>query len=101
VIEDCPSCGSKLEKGFITGHKIAWTKRRGEIPTTRRTGYYEAYRCKQCGLILFDSKPLPRERLLDTVPTFDMSYILKEKEPGPSETEHPPKRQKKTRMVRT
>ena len=62
---------------------------------------YVAYRCRQCDLILFESKPLPREKLLDTVPTFDMSYVLKEKKPTPNETEPIKKRQKKTKMVRT
>jgi hypothetical protein len=93
-MEDCPSCGSKLEKGFIAGHQIAWTRKRGEVPITRLTGCYVAYKCRQCDLILFYLKPLPREPLLDTVPTFDMNYILKEKERTPSETEHTPKRQK-------
>lgn len=96
-MEDCPSCGSKLEKGFIAGF---WTRKRGEIPVTR-LGWHEAYRCRQCDLVLFYSRPLSREQLLDTVPTIDMSYILKKKEPTPSETKHTPKRQKKTKMVKT
>lgn len=100
MIEHCPSCGSKLEKGFITG-PIAWTKRREEVPITRPRGCYVAYKCTQCDFISFDAGPLQREQLLDTVPTFDMSYLLKEKETTPTETEHTVKRQKKKKMVRT
>jgi hypothetical protein len=83
LIEDCHSCGSKLEKGFISGAKVIWKKRRKEVPELAelytQIKCYSAYRCRKCNLVLFHNEPLPYHyRLLD--PSVNMSYIKRKKQ---------------------
>lgn len=85
-MEDCPSCKSELENGFLAGYQIVWTKHRKEPPKVytgdfERTGeVYLAYRCSNCNLVLFkiDSGSRVRftkRRVLDRTPHVDVSYI--------------------------
>jgi len=69
-IENCPSCGSKMDKGYIiTLHdppdqygkfQITWKKKKRivtevliELARPGNLFYHEAYRCQSCKLILF------------------------------------------------
>jgi len=68
VIEACPICGSKMERGYIASRMIAWSDKKisnwsfkglwsGEIVVSK--GYplpianVEAARCRKCKLIIF------------------------------------------------
>jgi len=68
VIEFCPLCGSKMEKGYVASKMISWSDKKiknlslkglfgGE--TIVSSGYpylivnVEAYRCKKCKLVIF------------------------------------------------
>jgi hypothetical protein len=83
LIENCPSCGSKLEKGFISGARVAWSKRRKKFPELAgrftQIECYSAHRCRKCNLVLFHNEPLPYHyRLLD--PSVNMSYTKRTKQ---------------------
>lgn len=68
VIEVCPLCGSKLEKGYVASKMISWGNKKiktwsfkglfgGEIIVSRGYPYHitnvEAWRCKKCKLVIF------------------------------------------------
>ena len=61
VIEVCPLCGSKMEKGFIITTEIVWSNKEhkhfdiGEkiVPLSWYLANVEAYRCKKCKLVIF------------------------------------------------
>lgn len=67
VVEVCPLCGSKMEKGFIgVWRGIFWSDKKraviwklpfGKDMLTRSSGWaapmLEAYRCKKCKLVTF------------------------------------------------
>jgi hypothetical protein len=72
VIEVCPVCGSKLEKGYVASKVISWRDRKisnwwewppkgllsGEVIVSGGFPYMsiinvEAYRCKKCKIIIF------------------------------------------------
>ena len=66
AIEVCPRCGSKMEKGFIgVWRGIFWSKEKHttiwKLPfgndmifrASLKNPMIEAYRCKQCKLIIF------------------------------------------------
>ena len=62
---DCPSCGSKLERGFINSIRpIYWSYEKKKTITSFgeklvfswgsfTTSVAKAYRCKNCKLVLF------------------------------------------------
>jgi len=68
VIDVCPLCGSKLEKGYVASKIISWSDKK--IKNLSLTGLFsgeqivskgypypivnvEAYRCKKCKLVIF------------------------------------------------
>ena len=68
VIEVCPLCGSKLERGYVTLTSAAWSDKKisnwswkglwaGEMIVGKGFAYFinnvEAQRCKKCKLIIF------------------------------------------------
>ena len=65
IIETCPLCGSKMEKGYIISRMISWSAKKigfwsfksGEKIVSGGYPYFpqnvEAYRCKKCKLIIF------------------------------------------------
>jgi predicted RNA-binding Zn-ribbon protein involved in translation (DUF1610 family) len=70
AIEDCPVCGSKLERGYIASKAISWRDRKisnwwppkgllaGELIVSggfpwQKIINVEAYRCRKCRLIIF------------------------------------------------
>lgn len=72
VIEICPLCNSRMEKGYVASKIISWSDKKiknsltgffgaglfgGEIIVSRGYPYLivnvEAYRCKKCKLVIF------------------------------------------------
>lgn len=68
LIEVCPLCGSKLERGYVASKMISWSDKKisnwyfkglfgGEIIVSKGYPYLienvEAFRCKKCKLIIF------------------------------------------------
>jgi len=62
LLDSCPLCGSRLEKGFlIPSRALSWDTKKhrwsaeGEqlVPFSFTVQNFEAYRCRKCKLILF------------------------------------------------
>ena len=66
IVDICPLCGSKMEKGYIASKIISWSKIKtwsfkglfgGEIIVSKGYPYHitnvEAYRCRKCKLVIF------------------------------------------------
>ena len=68
VVEICPLCGSKLEKGYVASKLAAWSDKKisnwsfkglfgGEMIISRGYPYLiknvGAYRCRKCKLVVF------------------------------------------------
>lgn len=68
VLEVCPLCSSKLDRGYVASKMVAWSDRRitnlslkglfsGELIISRGYPYLidnvEALRCRKCRLVIF------------------------------------------------
>jgi len=68
VVEVCPLCGSRMEKGYLASASAAWSERKisdwslrglwgGELVIGEGFAFginnVEAYRCKKCRLVIF------------------------------------------------